>query len=26
VCVAISGPGASHLLNGLYDAKLDDAQ
>jgi pyruvate dehydrogenase (quinone) len=26
VCVATSGPGASHLLNGLYDAKLDDAQ
>jgi pyruvate dehydrogenase (quinone) len=23
VCVATSGPGASHLLNGLYDAKLD---
>src|SRR6266496_1998558 len=23
VCMAISGPGAIHLLNGLYDAKLD---
>ncbi|MFV8185991.1 thiamine pyrophosphate-requiring protein [Streptomyces sp. AF1B] len=23
VCVATSGPGAIHLLNGLYDAKLD---
>ncbi|MET7655714.1 MULTISPECIES: thiamine pyrophosphate-requiring protein [unclassified Streptomyces] len=23
VCVAASGPGAIHLLNGLYDAKLD---
>ncbi|MER5309345.1 thiamine pyrophosphate-requiring protein [Streptomyces sp. NPDC002773] len=23
VCVATSGPGAVHLLNGLYDAKLD---
>src|SRR5215213_8346945 len=22
-CVATSGPGAIHLLNGLYDAKLD---
>ncbi|MGH9121315.1 MAG: thiamine pyrophosphate-binding protein, partial [Acidimicrobiales bacterium] len=22
VCVATSGPGAVHLLNGLYDAKL----
>src|ERR1044072_4399724 len=25
VCVATSGPGAVHLLNGLYDAKLDNA-
>jgi pyruvate dehydrogenase (quinone)/pyruvate oxidase len=25
VCVATSGPGAIHLLNGLYDAKLDGA-
>jgi pyruvate dehydrogenase (quinone)/pyruvate oxidase len=24
-CVATSGPGAIHLLNGLYDAKLDNA-
>jgi pyruvate dehydrogenase (quinone) len=24
VCLATSGPGAIHLLNGLYDAKLDD--
>ncbi|MDQ4073901.1 MAG: thiamine pyrophosphate-binding protein [Thermoproteota archaeon] len=24
-CVATSGPGAIHLLNGLYDAKLDSA-
>ena len=23
VCLATSGPGAIHLLNGLYDAKLD---
>src|SRR5579875_2686334 len=23
VCLATSGPGASHLLTGLYDAKLD---
>jgi len=23
VCVATSGPGAIHMLNGLYDAKLD---
>src|SRR6478736_3307451 len=23
VCMATSGPGAIHLLNGLYDAKLD---
>jgi pyruvate dehydrogenase (quinone) len=25
VCLATSGPGAIHLLNGLYDAKLDRA-
>src|ERR671935_2525063 len=25
VCLATSGPGAVHLLNGLYDAKLDQA-
>ena len=25
VCVATSGPGGIHLLNGLYDAKLDGA-
>lgn len=25
VCVATSGPGAVHLLNGLYDAKMDHA-
>lgn len=25
VCVACQGPGAVHLLNGLYDAKLDRA-
>ncbi len=25
VCFATSGPGAVHLLNGLYDAKLDGA-
>ncbi|MDQ3990390.1 MAG: thiamine pyrophosphate-binding protein, partial [Actinomycetota bacterium] len=25
VCVATSGPGGIHLLNGLYDAKLDHA-
>jgi pyruvate dehydrogenase (quinone) len=25
VCMATSGPGAVHLLNGLYDAKLDGA-
>lgn len=25
VCVATSGPGAIHLLNGLYDAKMDGA-
>ncbi|HSN70277.1 MAG TPA: thiamine pyrophosphate-requiring protein [Steroidobacteraceae bacterium] len=24
-CIATSGPGAIHLLNGLYDAKLDNA-
>lgn len=23
VCIATSGPGVIHLLNGLYDAKLD---
>jgi pyruvate oxidase len=23
VCMGIAGPGAIHLLNGLYDAKLD---
>lgn len=23
VCIATSGPGASHLLTGLYDARLD---
>src|SRR5919199_6087864 len=23
VCIATSGPGGVHLLNGLYDAKLD---
>jgi pyruvate dehydrogenase (quinone) len=23
VCAATSGPGAIHLLKGLYDAKLD---
>ncbi|MBC6462531.1 thiamine pyrophosphate-requiring protein [Actinomadura sp. HBU206391] len=23
VCMATSGPGAAHLINGLYDAKLD---
>jgi len=23
VCIATSGPGGLHLLNGLYDAKLD---
>src|ERR671924_2067474 len=23
VCLATSGPGATHLLNGLYDAKMD---
>jgi pyruvate dehydrogenase (quinone) len=25
VCIATTGPGAVHLLNGLYDAKLDSA-
>src|SRR6266704_942189 len=25
VCLATSGPGGIHLLNGLYDAKLDRA-
>lgn len=25
VCIATSGPGGVHLLNGLYDAKLDGA-
>src|SRR5204862_2287677 len=25
VCVATSGPGGLHLLNGLYDAKMDGA-
>lgn len=25
VCIGTSGPGAIHLLNGLYDAKLDHA-
>jgi pyruvate dehydrogenase (quinone)/pyruvate oxidase len=25
VCLATTGPGAIHLLNGLYDAKLDQA-
>src|SRR5437870_11915470 len=24
VCLATSGPGAIHLLNGLYDARMDD--
>lgn len=24
VCVATSGPGAMHLINGLYDAKMDN--
>jgi len=24
VCTAIAGPGAIHLLNGLYDAKADN--
>ena len=24
VCLATSGPGGIHLLNGIYDAKLDD--
>src|ERR1700733_13068727 len=26
VCLATSGPGGLHLLNGLYDAKLDGQQ
>ena len=26
VCLATSGPGGLHLLNGLYDAKLDHAR
>src|SRR5712675_1541167 len=25
ICLATSGPGAIHLLNGLYDAKMDGA-
>ena len=25
MCLATSGPGAIHLLNGLYDAKMDGA-
>ena len=25
VCVSTSGPGAVHMLNGLYDAKMDEA-
>src|SRR4051812_1144302 len=25
VCLATSGPGGTHLLNGLYDAKMDGA-
>src|SRR5919199_3622591 len=25
VCLATSGPGGIHLLNGLYDAKMDHA-
>ena len=25
VCLATSGPGAIHLLNGLYDARMDHA-
>src|SRR5438874_6853523 len=25
VCLATSGPGAIHMLNGLYDAKMDGA-
>src|SRR5947209_19543081 len=26
VCIATSGPGGIHLMNGLYDAKLDGAR
>src|SRR6266496_1557302 len=26
VCLATSGPGGIHLLNGLYDAKMDPAR
>jgi pyruvate dehydrogenase (quinone) len=26
VCLATQGPGAVHLLNGLYDAKLDSSR
>src|SRR5436305_4072167 len=26
VCLATSGPGGIHLLNGLYDAKLDGSR
>src|SRR5215212_4281985 len=25
VCVSTSGPGAIHMLNGLYDAKMDES-
>ena len=25
VCLATAGPGATYLLNGLYDAKMDHA-
>ena len=25
VCLSTSGPGGLHLLNGLYDAKMDPA-
>jgi pyruvate dehydrogenase (quinone) len=24
-CIATTGPGAIHLMNGLYDAKMDSA-